>query len=99
MAIAKADFAAEFAVFQGSFVVFPVQTLVGIVGVGLTAVYFVILLNRTCFGRLDNRRAYFPEVSFNEKAPALILAALILALGVQPNWLMRWSEPTQVTAV
>ena len=93
------NFAAEFAVFQGSFVVFPVQTLVGIVGVGLTAVYFVILLNRTCFGRLDNRRAYFPEVSFNEKAPALILAALILALGVQPNWLMRWSEPTQVTAV
>ncbi len=93
------NFAAEFAVFQGSYRVFPVQTLFGIVGTGLTAVYFVILLNRTCFGRLDNQRAYFPKVSFNEKAPAVVLAVLIVVLGVQPNWLMRWTEPTLVEAV
>nr|WP_246564652.1 NADH-quinone oxidoreductase subunit M [Leptothoe spongobia] len=93
------NFAAEFAVFQGSYRVFPLQTLVGIVGTGLTAVYFVILLNRTCFGRLDSKRAYFPKVSFNEKAPALVLAVLIVVLGVQPNWLMRWSEPTEVKTV
>ncbi|MFG6106203.1 NADH-quinone oxidoreductase subunit M [Leptothoe sp. EHU-05/26/07-4] len=93
------NFAAEFAVFQGSYRVFPVQTLIGIVGTGLTAVYFVILLNRTCFGRLDNQRAYFPKVSFNEKAPALLLAVLIVVLGVQPNLLMRWSEPIAVNSI
>ncbi len=93
------NFAAEFAIFQGSFPIFPVQTLVGIVGTGLTAVYFVILLNRTCFGRLDNQRAYFPTVTFHEKAPALLLTILIIVLGVQPNWLLRWSEPTQVNTV
>ena len=93
------NFAAEFAVFQGSFPVFPLQTLVGIVGTGLTAVYFVILLNRTCFGRLDNKRAYFSKVSFNEKAPALVIAVLIVVLGIQPNLLMRWSEPTDVKSV
>ena len=93
------NFAAEFAVFLGSYRVFPLQTLIGIVGTGLTAVYFVILLNRTCFGRLDNDRAYFPKVSFNEKAPAIVLAALIVVLGIKPNWLMRWSEPTEVKAV
>ncbi len=93
------NFAAEFAVFQGSYRVFPLQTLIGIVGTGLTAVYFVILLNRTCFGRLDNERAYFPKVSLNEKAPALVLAVLIIVLGVQPNLLMRWSEPTDVKSV
>lgn len=93
------NFAAEFAIFQGSFRVFPVQTLVGIVGTGLTAVYFVILLNRTCFGRLDNSRAYFPKVSLNEKAPALILTVLIVVLGIQPNWLLRWSEPTEVKPI
>jgi hypothetical protein len=37
-------------------------------------VYFVILLNRTCFGRLDNAIAYFPKVTFSEKLPAYILA-------------------------
>ncbi|MBE9065880.1 NADH-quinone oxidoreductase subunit M [Leptolyngbya cf. ectocarpi LEGE 11479] len=93
------NFAAEFALFLGSYRVFPVQTLVGIVGIGLTAVYFVILLNRTCFGRLDNQRAYFPKVSLSEKTPALILAVLIIVLGVQPNWLMRWTEPTEVIPV
>lgn len=93
------SFAAEFSVFLGSYRVFPWQALVGIVGTGLTAVYFVILLNRTCFGRLDNQRAYFPKVSFGEKAPALVLVVLIVVLGVQPNWLMRWTEPTVVQAI
>jgi NAD(P)H-quinone oxidoreductase subunit 4 len=94
-----AGFIAEFLVFQGSFSVFPVQTLVCVVGTGLTAVYFVILLNRTCFGRLDNSIAYFPKVRFAEQAPALILAALIFFLGVQPTWLVRWAEPTTTALV
>ena len=42
-----AGFIAEFLVFQGSYSVFPVQTLLCVLGSGLTAVYFVILLNRT----------------------------------------------------
>ncbi|MBD1868341.1 NADH-quinone oxidoreductase subunit M [Cyanobacteria bacterium FACHB-471] len=89
-----AGFIAEFLVFQGSFVAFPAQTLLCVAGTGLTAVYFVILLNRTCFGKLDNAIAYFPKVEFSEKVPAFILAALIFFLGVQPTWLVRWSEPT-----
>lgn len=93
------SFAAEFVVFQGSYRVFPVQTLSCVVGTGLTAVYFVILLNRTCFGRLDNARAYFPKVTLNEKLPAYVLTALILVLGVQPNWLLRWSEPSPVALI
>jgi NAD(P)H-quinone oxidoreductase subunit 4 len=54
-------FVAEFLVFQGSFAKFPIPTIISIVGTGLTAVYFVILLNRTCFGRLDNAAAYYPK--------------------------------------
>jgi len=87
-------FVAEFLVFQGSYVVFPWQTIVCIFASGLTAVYFVILLNRTCFGKLDNREAYYPKVLWNEKAPALILAVIIFFLGIQPVWLVRWTEKT-----
>ncbi|MBW4481881.1 MAG: NADH-quinone oxidoreductase subunit M [Tildeniella torsiva UHER 1998/13D] len=87
-------FVTEFLVFQGSYVAYPVQTLLGVIGTGLTAVYFVILLNRTCFGRLDNAISYFPKVTFSEKLPAYILAGLILFLGIQPNWLVKWGEPT-----
>ncbi|HEY9653114.1 MAG TPA: NADH-quinone oxidoreductase subunit M [Coleofasciculaceae cyanobacterium] len=92
-------FVAEILVFQGSYVVFPWQTLLCIIASGLTAVYFVILLNRTCFGKLDNKTAYYPKVLFAEKAPALFLAALIFFLGIQPVWLVRWMEPTTTAIV
>ncbi|MEM9088036.1 MAG: NADH-quinone oxidoreductase subunit M [Cyanobacteria bacterium P01_F01_bin.53] len=93
------NFAAEFVVFQGSFRQFPVQTLICVIGTGLTAVYFVILINRTCFGRLDNERAYFPKVTLNEKIPAFVLTFMIVLLGVQPGWLLRWGEPTAVRII
>jgi NAD(P)H-quinone oxidoreductase subunit 4 len=87
-------FIAEFLVFQGSFSVFPILTIICIIASGLTAVYFVILLNRTCFGKLDNATAYYPKVTRQEHAPALILVAVIFFLGIQPTWLLKWSEPT-----
>lgn len=92
-------FVAEFLVFQGSYTVFPLQTLLCVAGTGLTAVYFVILLNRTCFGRLDNAIAYFPKVEWRERVPAFILAITIFCLGIQPNWLVRWSESTTTSMV
>ncbi|MBI4783688.1 MAG: NADH-quinone oxidoreductase subunit M [Oscillatoriophycideae cyanobacterium NC_groundwater_1537_Pr4_S-0.65um_50_18] len=94
-----AGFIAEFLVFQGSYAVFPWQTLLAVIGTGLTAVYFVILLNRTCFGKLDNKIAYFPRVDWSDKTPALILAVLILFLGIQPVWLVRWTETTTTALV
>ncbi|MEB3292091.1 MAG: NADH-quinone oxidoreductase subunit M [Synechococcales bacterium] len=92
-------FIPEFLVFQGSYRTFPIQTLLAILGTGLTAVYFVILLNRTCFGRLDNFKAYYRRVTLQEHAPALALAVLILWLGIQPSWLVRWSEQTTTALV
>ena len=89
-----AGFVAEILVLQGSYSTFPLQTLVCVICTGLTAVYFVILLNRTCFGKLDNSTAYYPKVTLSEQIPALVLAATIFLLGVQPNWLVRWSETT-----
>jgi NAD(P)H-quinone oxidoreductase subunit 4 len=90
-------FIAEFIVFQGSFSTFPIPTLLCIIASGLTAVYFVILLNRTCFGKLDNKLAYYPPVFKSESIPALVLTGIIIFLGVQPNWLIRWIEPTTDT--
>ncbi|MBR8830292.1 MAG: NADH-quinone oxidoreductase subunit M [Chlorogloea purpurea SAG 13.99] len=87
-------FVSEFMVFQGSFSRFPIQTLLCIVASGLTAVYFVILLNRTCFGKLDNKLAYYPKVLASENIPAFVLTALIFFFGVQPNYLVKWIEPT-----
>jgi NAD(P)H-quinone oxidoreductase subunit 4 len=87
-------FVAEFIVFQGSFSRFPLPTILCIVASGLTAVYFVILLNRTCFGKLDNQHAYYPKVVKSETIPAFVLMGAIIFFGIQPNYLMRLIEPT-----
>lgn len=92
-------FISEFLVFQGSYRNFPIETILAILGTGLTAVYFVILLNRTCFGRLDNAKAYYRRVTLQEHAPVLALAVLVIWLGVQPTWLVRWSEQTTAAIV
>jgi NAD(P)H-quinone oxidoreductase subunit 4 len=92
-------FVSEFLVFQGSFTTFPLPTLFCVVGTGLTAVYFVIMLNRACFGKLDNKTAYYPRVTWKEQLPALVLTAMIVFLGVQPTWFVRWSEKTTADIV
>ena len=92
-------FSAEILVFQGSFSRFPIPTIVCILSSGLTAVYFVILINRTCFGRLNNQLAYYGVVSGQEQLPALILTIAILFLGLQPQWLIHWTESTTTTMI
>jgi NAD(P)H-quinone oxidoreductase subunit 4 len=89
-------FIAEFLVFRGSFPIFPVQTLLCLIGSGLTAVYFLLMINRVFFGRLPDTLAKLPRVFWYEKAPAVLLALLIIILGVQPSWMIRWSEPQAV---
>ncbi|EKQ68619.1 NADH dehydrogenase subunit M [Leptolyngbyaceae cyanobacterium JSC-12] len=87
-------FISEFLVFRGSFPVFPVQTLLSMVGTGLTAVYFLLLVNRTFFGRLPEQFSNLPKVYWSERLPAFGLAILIVFLGLQPSWMGRWSETT-----
>ncbi len=85
-------FISEFLIFRGSFPVFPVQTLLSMVGTGLTAVYFLLLVNRSFFGRLPEQFANLPPVAWTDRAPGFALAAMILFLGLQPSWLVHWTE-------
>lgn len=91
-------FISEFIVFRGSFPVFPVQTLLCMVGTGLTAVYFLLLVNRAFFGRLSEAVENLPPVYWRDRTPAIVLAVLIVILGIQPSWLTRWGETT-ITAM
>lgn len=99
-----AGFIAEFLVFRGSITVFPVATLLSMVGSGLTAVYFLLLVNRAFFGRLavtppsgdpvaDARLdVQLAPVAPRETLPALALAAGVVVIGLAPGSLSRLSE-------
>ncbi|MEM9449021.1 MAG: NADH-quinone oxidoreductase subunit M [Cyanobacteria bacterium P01_E01_bin.6] len=86
-------FIAEFLVFRGSFPIFPIATLLCMVGTGLTAVYFLLMVNRVFFGRLPVYLEQIPPVNWGDRLSPIILAMLIIVLGLQPIWLTRWTEP------
>ncbi|MFO5526792.1 MAG: NAD(P)H-quinone oxidoreductase subunit D4, partial [Cuspidothrix sp.] len=92
-------FISEFILFRGSFAVFPVQTLLAMLGTGLTAVYFLILVNRAFFGRLSAAVTNLPRVYWSDRIPAIILAVIIVIFGIQPNWLVHYTEATITTMV
>ena len=99
-----AGFISEFLVFRGSIAVFPVATLLSMVGSGLTAVYFLLLVNRAFFGRLaitppsgdalvDSRLdVQLAPVAPRETIPAITLAAAVVLIGLAPFALSRLSE-------
>ena len=99
-----AGFISEFLVFRGSINAFPVATLLSMVGSGLTAVYFLLLVNRAFFGRLaitppsgdpliDSRLdVRLAPVASRETIPAITLVVAVVALGLVPMGLSRISE-------
>jgi len=99
-----AGFISEFLVFRGSITAFPLATLLSMVGSGLTAVYFLLLVNRAFFGRLaitpttDDPQAdarldvQLSSVTPRETIPALALAAGTVFIGLLPSSLGHLSE-------
>jgi NAD(P)H-quinone oxidoreductase subunit 4 len=93
-------FISEFTIFRGCFPLFPIQTLLCIIGTGLTAVYFLLLVNRAFFGRLtthdrdrrDSALDILPMVYWRDRYPGIVLAILIVVFGLQPNWMIHWSR-------
>ena len=100
-------FISEFIVFRGSFERYEVQTLLCMVGSGLTAVYFLLMINRVFFGRLSITPPKLGEtidtlisgVKWRDRIPALVLVLLIFAFGLQPEWMIRWTETTTTAFV
>lgn len=94
-------FISEFIVYRGSFISFAPQTLLCLLGSGLTAVYFLLLVNRAFFGRLSStdeqatvQDPVLPVVTWQDKLPTLALVGLLFLFGLSPSWMTRWIEPT-----
>ena len=87
-------FIGEYISFQGSFTVFPTYTVLCLIATGLTSIYFIIMLNKAFFGKIDCRETptVYPKVQVRERATAIVLSILIVLFGLQPNWLTKFSE-------
>ena len=83
-----AGFVAEFQIFVGAFAVYPVLAAVGLVGILITAVLFLQLLQRLFLGELPSRWDGWRDLDRTETAVLAALLLLVVAIGVFPRWLL-----------
>ena len=93
-----AGFISEFLVFRGSLQPFPIATLLCMVGSGLTAVYFLLLVNRAFFGRLAIAAGeslippFFPSCRSMSSSRRSRCLSWCLLLGLAPDLLVGMSQ-------
>jgi NAD(P)H-quinone oxidoreductase subunit 4 len=96
-----AGFISEFLLFRGSIERFPIATLLSMVGSALTAVYFLLLVNRAFFGRLAVTPAdpssgpldiRIPALGLAEQLPSIALAGSVVFIGLWPASLASITE-------
>ncbi|WP_217562042.1 NuoM family protein [Paenibacillus sp. GbtcB18] len=87
-------FVSELLAFIGLFGTARILTIIGAVGIILTAAYVLRGVMKMTYGPLPERFKELPDARFIEAVPMIALVAFILLLGVYPGIL---SEPLQQT--
>ncbi|MBI2846304.1 MAG: NADH-quinone oxidoreductase subunit M [Chloroflexi bacterium] len=81
-------FVAELTVFLGTFSVWRVATILGVIGIVLTAGYMLWMLQRIMFGPEKERFAKIGDATAVETVPMLALVAAIMVVGIYPRLLL-----------
>jgi NADH-quinone oxidoreductase subunit M len=87
-------FVSEFMVFLGAFPYFNVTVAIGVVGVLLTAAYFLRIIQKMFLGSVAGHSAGLTEINARELVSVIPLAALMIALGIFPSLLSNLIKAT-----
>jgi NADH-quinone oxidoreductase subunit M len=84
-----ASFVAEVLVFLGSFDKYVPMTVLGVVGVLLSAAYLLWMLQRVLWGPpMERWQGLKDATAWWERVPVVALTLAILAVGIYPRWLV-----------
>jgi NADH-quinone oxidoreductase subunit M len=87
-------FVGEFLIFKGAFALAPGATAGAAFGLLVTAVFLLTLLQRVFHGPLPARWAGFADLTWNERLIVLPAVALMFWLGLWPQAVLGWINPT-----
>jgi NADH-quinone oxidoreductase subunit M len=88
-------FIGEFMILAGSFLTYPLLTIIALSGVVLGAVYMLTLYMRTMFGELDEERnGDLTDVNTRELIALSPLFILVFVMGIYPKPFLDLMEPT-----
>jgi NADH-quinone oxidoreductase subunit M len=92
-------FIGEFLIFKGAFPLASAVTAVSVIGLLITAIFILTLLQRVFNGPLNTKWSTLPDLTFNERlliAPAI---ALMFILGIYPQLLLGFINSTAMEMV
>ncbi len=79
-----ASFWAELLVFIAAFRVYPVYAFIAVTVLVINALFILRVVQRTCFGPLDERWAHLKDMTFGLGLPRMLLVAVIVVFGLMP---------------
>src|SRR5690242_9019880 len=92
-------FVGEFLIFKGAFPLASGATALSLLGLLLTAVFLLTLVQRVFHGPLNPKWTSLPDLTSGERAVVLPALALMLFLGVYPQAVLAVVNSTVVQMV
>jgi NADH-quinone oxidoreductase subunit M len=92
-------FVGEFLIFKGVFSLATWTAALATIGLLVTAVFLLTLMQRVFFGPVNEKWSKFPDLNLRERIAIVPATALIFALGIYPQALLEFINPTVLTIV
>lgn len=92
-------FVGEFLVFKGAFPLVPWAALASLIGLVVTAVFLLQMMQKVCFGPLNTRWASLPDMTGRERFIGGVLMVFMFGIGVYPWPLLRLSNEAAVELI
>jgi len=92
-------FAGEFLVFKGMFPLAPWAAAISTLGILVTAIFLLTLIQRVFCGPLNERWAQFPDLTTGERLLVIPSIALMFILGIWPQFILGAVDATVVKLV
>lgn len=87
-------FVGEFLVFKGSFALTPGATALAAIGLFVTALFLLTMIQRVFTGPLNPRWTHFPDLSLAERVTVAPAIALMFVVGICPQLLITLFNQT-----
>jgi NADH-quinone oxidoreductase subunit M len=83
-------FVSEFMSLLGTYAVFRLTTIVSVLGIVITAAYFLYMLQRVLMGPLNEKWVGLPDINKRELLTLVPLMLIIILIGVYPLLALRY---------
>ncbi|MFB3895595.1 MAG: NuoM family protein [bacterium] len=90
-------FVSEFMVLLGTYKVFPMYTIIAVLGIVLTAGYILYMLQRMLLGPFNEKWVGLTEINKRELVTLIPLVILTILFGVLPSLLLNLINPTMTS--